>query len=182
MESTKQTLPPNTKLNNDQAASENNWQISLRHDLEQSAFGVPPPEICSQIADKVKQLEFQCDEWCHDFGYKPILDIEVRKLKFHEEEESQARNLGQWRKECQLNSDQTAAKIEETKVSIGSLKGELDELKRRSRLLDEDLLDLISIEREMISVCESESVSIQTVIEKILHRNQDKCQTRDHQI
>jgi hypothetical protein len=77
-----------------------------------------------------------------------------------------------------VNSQQTTLKIEMSTKSISSLQDELHELERRSKLLDDDMLDMNTIELEMIKVFESESVSLPTIIEKIYMKNQDKYNAR----
>lgn len=79
-------MPQDTKLNNDQAAVENNWQITLENELKQGDFGVPSKETTKKIKQKIQQMEQVCDEWCYTHKYKPILDIDVKKVKFQEEE------------------------------------------------------------------------------------------------
>jgi len=55
-----------------------------------------------------------------------------------------------------VNAKTSKEKVDETNKSIAALQQRLQELNAHSRLLDEDLMDLNTLENQMLEVCESE--------------------------
>lgn len=169
-----QELPPSTQWNNDAAKQENQWQQNLRNGIEKCDFSMPSAAIHDNIKGKVGLMERQSDEWCESYGYQTIMDIDVKKHKFANEEVEQKENLMSLQKKSLLDAQASKLKVQEVEKNIGAIKAELQEANARSYLLDQDLLDLNTLEQEMIKVCVSEAVNLQTIIEKVYVRSQDK--------
>jgi uncharacterized protein YcaQ len=44
-------------------------------------------------------MKFQCEEWYHDYGYQPVMDVDVIKMRFNETETIKAKGMMKWKKE-----------------------------------------------------------------------------------
>lgn len=58
-------------------------------------------------------------------------------------------------------------KIQETHKSISNLNHDVAALNKKGKLLEEDLMDLYTCENNMLEVCASENLHIETVVSKV---------------
>jgi len=93
-----------------------------------------------------------------------VLDIDIKKQKFFDDEQNEKKELMDRHRDTLQKCQASLDKVEATKSSIASLKKKLEEAETKHSLLEEDLMDLNTLEHKMFEVCNSESISGKGII------------------
>jgi hypothetical protein len=54
---------------------------------------LPNDNLKREISSTIKRLDAYVEKWCYDNNYQQILDIDIKKQKFHDKEKSKYTDL-----------------------------------------------------------------------------------------
>ena len=98
------------------------------------------------MKNHVLDLTKQSEAWLEANGYGPILDTDIKKWEFAEQERLEKLKFSQSQKDEMLNTMDSRKKISEKKESYNELTQQLTAIEHKSKLLQEDTVDLNQLE------------------------------------
>lgn len=118
------------------------------------------------IQQHVDMLAKECEDWLIANKYEPILDTDIKKWDFAEQERQQKLNLTQSEKNAILSTMDVKLKIQLSKQKAKILKSDLNMIEHKQKLLKEDVIDLNQLEKDMVdSLTNCNSISYKQVVE-----------------
>ena len=148
LEEIEKKYPKIIERNTAQKFKENQFQVDLYNQLGDLPGNIPTPYLMSEIiSPKLDSLEADSDKWCRDNGIKPMMEIEVKKMKKIEQEQKTNKMLIFTERQEQAKIDQKDKVLENQDCKIKRALAEKEDLEFLSSLLDQDMVDMICLEK-----------------------------------